>query len=81
MARSGAQAMIRWLLVWRLRRIQARLQSEIQWLRDELWSTRARLEKVEELERKVQANIWIAESPRYLLDPSRTASGGLIPRR
>lgn len=67
--------MRRWLTVWRLRRVQARLQSEIQWLRDELWSTQARLKKVEALERSVQADLWIAYSPRYLLDPNRTVSG------
>lgn len=73
--------MMRWLMVWRLRRVQARLQSEIQWLRDELWSTQARLKKVEALERAVQADLWIAYSPRYLLDPSRTVSGAGNSRR
>jgi len=72
--------MIRWLLVWRLRRNQARLRSEIQWLRDEIWSSQARLEKVEALERAVQADIWIAESPRSLLGPIQP-DAGLSPRR
>lgn len=73
--------MIRWLLVWRLRRALRRLQAEIQWLRDEIWTTQDRLTKVEAAARMVQADLWIAESPRSLLDPSRTASGAGNDRR
>ena len=59
--------MIRWLAVWRLRRAQAKLQSEIQWLRDVIWSEQARLDKLEKRERAVQAELWCVESPRALL--------------
>jgi len=66
--------MIRWLLVWRLRRVQSQLRSEIQWLRQTVWFHQIRLEALEKRERAVQAELWITESPRSLL-PRRADSG------
>lgn len=59
--------MIRWLVCWRLRRVQAKLQSEINWLRDQIWTDTAQLAVLEVRERSVQAELWCAESPRSLL--------------
>lgn len=70
--------MIRWLLCWRLRRAQARLRSEIDWLRDMIWTDQIRLEALEVRERAVQAELWCVESPRDLL--SRQPNAGLSSR-
>ena len=70
--------MIRWLLLWHLRRSQAKLQAEIDWVRDTIWSEQIRLEALESRERAVQAELWIAESPRFLL--SRQPNAGLSSR-
>lgn len=59
--------MIRWLVLWHLRRSQAKLQAEIDWLRDTIWTDQIRLEALEVRERAVQAELWVAESPRSLL--------------
>ncbi len=59
--------MIRWLLCWRLRRAQARAKSEIDWIRETIWSHQIRLEALEKRERAIQAELWIAESPQSLL--------------
>jgi hypothetical protein len=69
--------MMRWLVVWRLRRAQRRLQSEIDWLRDTIWTDQTRLAALEVRERAVQAELWCAESPRSLLDPCRPEDGFL----
>ena len=70
--------MIRWLVCWRLRRAQARLQAEIDWLRDTIWTDQIRLADLEVKERAVQAELWIAETPRSLL--SRQPTAGLSSR-
>jgi len=72
--------MIRWLMIWHLRRRRDKLAADVEWIRDTIWSAQAQLERVERALRAAQADLWIAESPRSLLDPSRTASG-LLPRR
>ena len=66
--------MMRWLLVWRLRRARDRLRSEIDWLRDAIWTHQIRLDRLEKRERAVQAELWAEESPRALL-PRRADSG------
>jgi len=70
--------MIRWLAAWRLRRAQVKLQREIDWLRDTIWTDQIRLSALEVRERAVQAELWIAESPRSLL--SRRPNAGLSSR-
>ena len=69
--------MMRWLKLWRLRRAQAKLQAEIQWLRDTIYTDTARLVEVEKRERAVQAELWCVESPRALLSDR---DSGLSPR-
>lgn len=59
--------MIRTFTLWRLRRAQSKLQAEIQWLRDQIWTDQNRLTALEGRERAVQAELWIAESPQSLL--------------
>ena len=66
--------MFRLLTLWRLRRAQARLRSEIDWLRDAVWTHQIRIEALEKRERAVQAELWCAEAPRALL-PRRAGSG------
>ena len=68
--------MIRWLRCWRLRRAQAKLQAEIDWLRDTIWTDQIRLNELEARERAVQAELWIAESPRSLLPDSGISQRG-----
>lgn len=70
--------MIRWLVCWRLRRAQSKLQSEIQWLRDQIWTDQNRLISLEGRERAVQAELWCAETPQSLLSNDRDS--GLSPR-
>ena len=69
--------MIRWLVCWRLRRAQARLQAEIDWLRDTIWTDQHRLAALEVRERAVQAELWAVESPQSLLTDR---DSGLSPR-
>lgn len=69
--------MIRWLLCWRLRRTQARLQAEIDWLRDTIWTDQIRLEAIEVRERAVQAELWIAETPQASIGPRPPDEGFL----
>ena len=73
--------MIRWFMLWRARRARDKLSANVDWIRDGIWSAQLELERRESALRAAQAEVWILESPRNLLDPSRTAYGGLIPRR
>lgn len=68
---------MRWLMLWRLRRAHSRLQSEIIWLRDTIWTDSNRLLQLEQRERSVQAELWCAESPRALVSDR---DSGLFPR-
>ena len=56
-----------WLVVWRLRRARVKLQSEIDWIRETIWTDQIRLTALEAKARQVQAELWIAESPENLL--------------
>ena len=69
--------MIRWLVVWRLRRAQAKLRAEIDWIRETIWTDQIRLTALEGKERAVQAELWCVESPRALLSDR---DSGLSPR-
>ena len=69
---------MRMLKACRLRRAQAKLQAEIDWLRDTIWTDTIRLEALEVRERAVQAELWCVESPRTLLRTDRDS--GLSPR-
>ena len=73
--------MIRWFMLWRARRARDKLSADVDWIRDGIWSAQLELDRKDSALRAAQAEVWILESPRNLLDPSRTASGGLIPRR
>ena len=73
--------MIRWLILWRLRRRRDKLQADVDWIRDTVYSAQAQLERAESAFNAAQADVWIAESPRSLLDPIRTASGAVNSRR
>jgi len=67
--------MMRWLVVWHLRRRRDSLSDRVDWIRDCVWSAQVALERAEADLRKAQARLWCAESPRRLLDPGRTESG------
>ena len=73
--------MMRWFVLWRARRQRDKLSADVDWIRDGIWSAQLELDRKESALRAAQAEVWILESPVNLLDPSRTASGGLIPRR
>lgn len=60
--------MIRWLKAFALRRRRDRLSNHVDWLRDMVWSGQIALEKAEAQLRAAQAELWIAESPRHLLN-------------
>lgn len=62
--------MFRLLTVWRLRRAQAKLVSEINCIRQTIYAHQFRLAKLEDRERAVQAELWAVESPRSLLPDS-----------
>lgn len=66
--------MIRWFVVWRLRRAQSALQQEIDWLRETVAHGQVRLDQLENRERAVQAKLWGAQSAHSLL-PRRADSG------
>ncbi len=63
--------MMRWLVVWHLRRKRDRLSDHVDWVRDCVWSAQAALEQAEADLREAQARLWCAESPKKLLDPAR----------
>ena len=67
--------MIRWVRVWLLRRRLAELQGRVAWIRDVMWSGQCALESAEKKLRRVQAELWCAESPRALLKPGRADPG------
>ena len=73
--------MIRWFMLWRARRQRDKLSADVDWIRDGIWSAQLELNRKESALMAAQAEVWILESTVNLLDPSRTASGGLIPRR
>lgn len=74
--------MMRWLVVWHLRRRRDALTERVEWIRDCVWSAQAALELAEKDLREAQARLWCAEAPRTLLDRDRSVSGaGNIPRR
>ena len=66
--------MMRWLVVWHLRRRRDSLSDRVDWIRDCVWSAQVALDQAESELRETQARLWCAESPRRLLDPGRTAS-------
>lgn len=68
--------MFRLLTVWRLRRAQARLQSEIDWIRQTIYAHQFRLAALEARERAVQGELWVVESPRSLLPDSGISQRG-----
>ena len=68
--------MFRLLTLWRLRRARVRLRSEIDWLRKSVWRYQIRLDLLEKRGRVVQADLWIAESPRSLLPDSGISQRG-----
>ena len=72
--------MMRWFVLWRARRQRDKLSADVDWIRDGIWSAQLEFDRKESALRAAQAEVWILESPRNLLDPSRTASG-LLPRR
>ncbi len=68
--------MFRLLTVWRLRRAQARLRSEIDWIQQTVVAHQFRLDLLEKRERAIQAELWGAESPRSLLPDSGISQRG-----
>lgn len=63
--------MIRWLVVWRLRRARDRLSDRVEWLRDCEWSARIAKDQAEDRLREAQARLWCVEAPQKLLKPHR----------
>lgn len=68
--------MMRLIVVWRLRRAQARLRSEIDWIQQTVVAHQFRLDALVRRERAVQAELWAVESPRSLLPDSGISQRG-----
>ena len=67
--------MMRWLVVWHLRRRRDALTDRVDWIRDCVWSAQAALETAEADLRKVQARLWCVEEPCTLLHRGRADAG------
>jgi len=67
--------MMCWWRVWMLRRRRDQLEANVLWYRDTIYTYQGALVRTESQLRAAQADLWLAESPVNLLDPSRTASG------